>query len=262
MLWATDGGVRIGAATTVGAIAADPRIAAAYPGLGAAAGGLATPQIRRVATLGGNLAQRSRCWYYRNPHIPCFKKGAAVCPARAGNHLYGVVFDLGPCVAPHPSTLAAALLAYEARVNTNHRVGISLETLCGDGSDPTADHALSDGEIILSVELPAPLPGERGLYKRCIGRALAEWPLVEVVARLVISTGSIAHLRLAAGGVAPVPIRLTRAEAVAQGAPACAQTIANCAAAAIANAKPLASTGYKLALLRGLVQDVLERLLT
>jgi len=74
----------------------------AYPGLTAAAGGLATPQIRGVGTIGGNLAQRNRCWYYRNPHTPCLNKGGAVCPAREGNHLYGVIFDRGPCVAPHP----------------------------------------------------------------------------------------------------------------------------------------------------------------
>ena len=87
------------------------------PALPLSAQGLATPQIRHLATLGGNLAQRSRCWYFRNPHIACLKKGGSDCPARAGNHLYSVAFDLGPCVAPHPSTMAAALLAYEAKIN-------------------------------------------------------------------------------------------------------------------------------------------------
>ena len=261
MLWAADGGVTIGAAMTVAAIAAEPRISLAYPGLGAAAAGLATPQIRGVATLGGNLAQRSRCWYYRNPHNPCFKKGASMCPARAGNHLYGVIFDLGPCVAPHPSTLAAALLAYDASINTNRRAGIGVETLLGDGRDGTADHALLDGEIITSVKLPPPLDGERALYRRATGRAQAEWPLVEIVARLVIAAGSIVQLRLTAGGVAPVPLRLLNAEAVAQGAPTSARTIADCVAAATVNANPLPLTGYKLALLGGLVRDALERLL-
>ena len=108
------GALRIGASTTIAAIAASARIAA-YPGFAAAASGLATPQIRQLATLGGNLAQRSRCWYYRNPHFSCLKKGGAGCPAREGNHLYGVAFDLGPCVAPHPSTMATALLAYDAK---------------------------------------------------------------------------------------------------------------------------------------------------
>jgi xanthine dehydrogenase YagS FAD-binding subunit len=102
-------------------VAGDQRLAPAYPGLAAAAGGLATPQIRAIGTIGGNLAQRSRCWYYRNPHMACLKKGDDTCPARSGNHLYGVIFDPGPCVAPHPSTLAAALLAYDATVTTSLR---------------------------------------------------------------------------------------------------------------------------------------------
>ena len=106
--WDVAGAARIGASTSIAAIAADARLAAAYPGVAAAAGGLATPQIRHLATLGGNLGQRSRCWYYRNPHIACLKKGGDRFPARDGNHLYGVVFDLGPCVAPHPSTMATA----------------------------------------------------------------------------------------------------------------------------------------------------------
>src|SRR5262249_41475253 len=144
----------------------------------------ATPQIRNVATLGGNLAQRSRCWYYRNPHIACFKKGAGSCPARSGNHLYGVAFDLGPCVAPHPSTMATALLAYEARIDTDHRTGLSIEALLGDGRDGTADHALQPGEVITAVALPPPLAGERAHYRRAVFRSKAEWPLVEVVVRL------------------------------------------------------------------------------
>ena len=140
--WDAAGAARIGASTSIAAIAADAKLQAAYPGVAAAAGGLATPQIRHLATLGGNLAQRSRCWYYRNPHFSCLKKGGNECPAREGNHLYGVVFDLGPCVAPHPSTMAAALLAYEAKVVTNQRQGLSVEQLLGDGSNGAADHAL------------------------------------------------------------------------------------------------------------------------
>ena len=177
------GGARIGALTPIAAIAADARLTAAYPGIAAAAAGLATPQIRRVATLGGNLAQRSRCWYFRNPRIDCLKKGGAACPAREGNHLYGVAFDLGPCVAPHPSTMAAALMAYDATVRTSQRPTLAIGQLLGDGSDGTADNALHAGEMIEAIILPPPTPGERAAYRRAIGRAMAEWPLAEVVAR-------------------------------------------------------------------------------
>ena len=132
--WGANGAASIGAFTSIAAIATDARLNAAYPGIAAAALGLATPQIRHLATLGGNLAQRSRCWYFRDPHISCLKKGGSDCPARTGNHLYGVAFDLGPCVAPHPSTMAAALLAYDAKIVTSQRPGISIGELLGDGS--------------------------------------------------------------------------------------------------------------------------------
>src|SRR5262245_36359110 len=88
--WSPDGALRIGAFTTIAAIGSNERIAAAYPGIAASALGLATPQVRHLATIGGNLAQRSRCWYFRNPHIDCLKKSGTDCPARPGNRLYGV----------------------------------------------------------------------------------------------------------------------------------------------------------------------------
>jgi len=260
MDWAADGGLRIGAFTTIAAIAADSRIAQAYPGLAAAAQGLATPQIRQLATLGGNLAQRSRCWYFRNPHIACLKKGGNECPARTGNHLYGVAFDLGPCVAPHPSTMAMALFAHDATVATDKRQGLTMADLFGDGSNGTADHALAPGEMIRGVTLPPPLAGERALYKRAISRTHAEWPLVEVCARAVVSGGKFEFVRLSAGGIAPVPLRLTAAETALQGAPANAASIAHAARLAIMGANALPMTGYKLDLLKGLVQDLLEQI--
>jgi len=257
--WDGAGAARIGASTSIAAIAADARLAAAYPGIAVAAGGLATPQIRHLATLGGNLAQRSRCWYYRNPHFACLKKGGDQCPARDGNHLYGVAFDLGPCVAPHPSTMATALLAYGAKVDTNQRKGLSIEQLLGDGSNGASDHALESGEMIEAIELAPPLAGERATYRRAISRAYAEWPLAEVVVRAVVEQGAFQFMRIAAGGIAPVPIRLAAAEAAAQGSVAAPATFAAVARAASVGAKPLPMTGYKLDLLAGLVQDLLEQ---
>ena len=260
--WGPDGGAGIGALTTIAAIASDPRLAASYPGLAASAQGLATPQVRHLATLGGNLAQRSRCWYFRNPHIDCLKKGGSACPARSGNHLYGVAFDLGPCVAPHPSTMAAALLAYDARVATNRRDHLSIPELLGDGSIGGVDHALAPGEMITTIALPAPLEGERALYKRAISRTYAEWPLVELCARAVIADGAFRLVRLAAGGIAPVPLRFKTAEAALENKRADAAAIAAAARQAISGAKPLPMTGYKLDLLEGLVRDLLTQLAT
>jgi xanthine dehydrogenase YagS FAD-binding subunit len=258
--WGADGAATIGALTSIAAVAADPRIAAAYPGIAASALGLATPQVRHLATLGGNLAQRSRCWYFRDPHIACLKKGGSDCPARSGNHLYHVAFDLGPCVAPHPSTMAAALLAYDAKIITSQRPGISIGELLGDGSNGTSDHLLGPGETIRRIELSAPLPGERALYKRAISRSHAEWPLAEVCARAVVSGGAFQFIRITAGGIAPVPLRLAACEAALQGKPASATMMAEAARQATSGANPLPMTGYKLDLLQGVVHDVLERL--
>jgi xanthine dehydrogenase YagS FAD-binding subunit len=258
--WGADGAAVIGAFTTMAAIAGDARIADAYPGLAAAAQGLATPQVRHLATIGGNLAQRSRCWYFRNPHIDCLKKGGSDCPARSGNRLYGVAFDLGPCVAPHPSTMAAALSAYDASIVTNRRGGLSIAELLGDGTNGHADHLLQPGEMIKSVALKTPLRGERAAYRRAISRSYAEWPLVEICARAVVTNGVFEFVRLAAGGIAPVPLRLTASEAALEGKPATSATIADAARAATTGAKPLPMTGYKLDLLRGLVRDLMEGL--
>ena len=258
--WGTDGAATIGALTTIAAIAADARLGAAYQGIAASAQNLATPQVRHLATLGGNLAQRSRCWYFRNPHIDCLKKGGSACPARSGNHLYGVAFDLGDCVAPHPSTMAAALLAHDALVVTNRRDRLTIVELVGDGSNGRADHALAPGEMITKILLPAPLAGERAAYKRAIGRTHAEWPLVEVCARAAIADGKFQLARLVAGGVAPVPLRLAACETALLGKSATAATIAEAAAQAASGAKPLPMTAYKLDLLEGLVRDLLERL--
>ncbi|QPF86047.1 FAD binding domain-containing protein [Bradyrhizobium genosp. L] len=258
--WGTEGAARIGALTAIATIASDARIAAAYPGIAAAAHGLATPQIRHLATLGGNLAQRSRCWYFRNPQIGCLKKGGTDCPARSGNHLYHAAFDLGPCVAPHPSTMAMALLAYDATVTTDRRSRLSITDLLGDGSNGAADNLLAPGERIESIELPAPLAGERALYKRAISRTHAEWPLVEICVRAVVSAGILREVHIAAGGIAPVPLRLTASAAALQGKTADPATIAHAAELAISGAKPLPMTGYKLDLLKGLVRDAVERI--
>ncbi len=188
------------------------------------------------------------------------RKAASDCPSRAGNHLYGVAFDLGPCVAPHPSTLAAALLAYDATVATDKRSGLSIGELLGDGNNASSDHALQPGEVIKSIQLPPPLAGERAFYKRAISRTYAEWPLVELVVRAVVSGGKFEAVYVAAGGIAPVPLRLTASSARATGAAATAATADAAAKQATAGAKPLPMTGYKLDLLQGLVRDLLERL--
>jgi xanthine dehydrogenase YagS FAD-binding subunit len=156
--------------------------------------------------------------------------------------------------------LGAALIAYEAAIATDRRGALPVADFFGDGSDGTLHNRLSDGERILSVAFRPPISGERALYRRVIGRAYAEWPLVEVVARAVIAEGRFAFLRVAAGGVAPVPLRFPGVEAALRGASPAADKIREAAGLAIAGAKPLPQTGYKLQLLRELMIDLLTEL--
>lgn len=251
----------IGALVRVAAVAHDARIAAAYPGVAAAAGGLATPQIRAVATVGGALLQRTRCWYFRDPAVGCFKNGGSSCPAREGDHTFGVCFDRSPCVWPHPSTLGAALLAYDAAVDCTPGGTISVAELFGDGVDPARDHTLDEGQRLTQVMLGAPVPGERAAYVRIIGRELAEWPLVEAVVRLVVDAGRIAFARVALGGVATVPVRMNGLERALIGAPAGAEAIRAVAVDAVrtwietASIATLETTRYKLDLIPVAIAD-------
>ena len=259
--WDEAGAARLGALLPVAALAADSQLAEAYPGLARAAAALATPQVRSAGTLGGNLLQRNRCWYYRHPDIACFKKGDAGCPARTGNHLLHVCFDLGPCAAPHPSTLGMALLAYEAQVEVAGGTTRSVGELYGDGSDGRRDHQLGDQEILTAVQMPRPLDGERAAYFRATSRAQAEWPLVEALVRLTVADRVITFARVAVGGVAPIPLRLERVEEALADQQVATDLLERAASFAAEGANPLPMTGYKVGLLAGTVRETLDRAL-
>ncbi|HJS75945.1 MAG TPA: FAD binding domain-containing protein [Burkholderiales bacterium] len=259
--WDEEGRARIGALTPIATLASDPRLAAAYPGLARSAAALATPQIRAAGTFGGNLLQRNRCWYFRHPRTSCFKKGGNSCPAREGNHLLSSCFDLGPCVAPHPSTLAMALLAYEAQVEVAGSGMRALAALYGDGSDARRDHQLGPHEVLTAALMPAPLAGERAAYFRATARAAAEWPLAEALVRLGLAGGRIAFARVAVGGVAPIPLRRERVEAALLSQPADGETLRRAASHAREGAIPLPMSAYKVDLLCGTVQQALEQAL-
>ncbi len=257
--WRDDGGASLGALTTVATLGADPELRAAYPALTRAAVGLATPQVRAMATLGGNLAQRPQCWYYRSPQFDCFQSGGHGCPARDGDHRHLAVFDTGPCVAPHPSTLGMALLTYGAEVETTARGRMAVGEFFGDGSDPTRNNTLASGELIVGVHLPPPAAGERAGYFRAISRFEAEWPAVEAVARLVVDDGKVALVRVAIGGVAPVPRALPHVDHALEGAEPTSDVIAGAAALAAEGATPLPMTRWKLPLVAATVREALGR---
>ena len=253
-----DGAARIGALVRIATVADDDLIRARYPALAEAAGMLATPQIRAVGTLGGSLLQRTRCWYYRQAAFDCHKKGGDSCPARDGNHHYGVCFDRGPCVWPHPSTLGMALLTCEAEVDVHGRDPLSIAALFGDGSDPSRDHQLAPGELLTHIRLPPPLENERAGYFRAISRHLAEWPLVEVSVRLALEAGRISFARVAVGGVANIPLRLPAVEEQLIGTWPGPESFERAAARSVEGAAPLPMTQYKLTLLPPSIEKTLH----
>jgi xanthine dehydrogenase YagS FAD-binding subunit len=258
LTWAADGSAAIGAMTTIAELATDQRLAAAFPVLTATAAALATPQIRAAATLGGNLLQRNRCWYFRNPLFSCYQSGGDGCPARSGAHPFAVVIDQSPCVAPHPSSLAVALLAHDAQVRVHGRGSFPVADLYGD--DPGRDHLLQPREVLLGIDLPAPRPGERAAHQRTgYGRAEGDWPQAEVAVRLVLQDATIVFAAVAAGGVARTPLRLHEVEEALIGRPATPETIEAAARRAADRCTPLPHTTHKVAVLQGTLLEALER---
>ena len=259
-----DGGaLRIGAKRTMAEIGEHPEVRAKYPGFAEAVGGLATPQIRAVGTMAGNLLQRTRCWYFRAPQtgLRCFKRGGQTCSARKGDHLFHACFDLGPCASVHPSTVGMAMLAYDGVVDVAPGGLRPVAALLGDGTDATRDNQLEAGALITALVLPPPRAGERSAYFRAISRARSEWPLVEVLARVVVEGETIVEAAIALGGVAPVPLRATAAEAALLGKAPSDAVLAAAARAATDGASPLPMTDYKVTLVEGAVLEALERAL-
>lgn len=253
-------GYRVGSQVTVDALSRHAAIRAGYPALAIAAGSLATPQIRWMATMGGVLLQTSRCWYFRNPAFSCYKKGGDTCPAREGDHRFGVAFDTSPCAFPHPSTLGMVLLNYDAKVEINGDRVIAIRELYGDGADGAREHQLDPADVLTAVILPAPAADERGGYFRSTSRARAEWALVEASVRLVVGADNqISFARAAIGAVAPVPLLLPQVSAALEGKLATEATFSAAARLASAGASPLPQTGYKVQLIYGTVLDALTR---
>ncbi|MDS1271023.1 FAD binding domain-containing protein [Lipingzhangella sp. LS1_29] len=255
----------VGATTTLAELHSDPHIRTSYPGLAAAVAEIATPEVRSRATIGGNLLQRNRCPYYRSPDFDCHQTGADQCPAHEAGAASSLLVNLGPCVAPHPSTIALALLAHDATVLVDPEGERSVPELLGDGTDPTHDHQLAAHEILTGVRLPAPPAQECAAYHRLTRRSTAEWPLVETLVRLGIpapadqegtrprAPATIRWARVAVGGVARVPLRLRSVEDALLDRPASAETVQAAAGLAGTTDTPCQT------LVRASVLEALER---
>jgi xanthine dehydrogenase YagS FAD-binding subunit len=262
-------GIAIGSPSRVGALATLARISDSadlrrvYPALADAAGGAATPQIRNMATLGGNIAQRPRCWYYRSADFDCRKKGGTQCFAVDGENRFHAIFDTGlACVCVHPSATAAALVAYDASaeiVSPRGRKTVKLEALfVKPVNDPTRENHLEPGEIIEAVTLPAPPPGARSAYKKLKEKESFDWPLVEAAVAVDLSGGTIRSARVVLGHVAQVPWRSKEAEAVLNGARPTPEVIRKAASAAVEGAQPLSLNAFKVRLARVMLERTLR----
>jgi xanthine dehydrogenase YagS FAD-binding subunit len=215
----------------------------------------ASGQLRNLASVGGNLLQRTRCVYFQDPTKPCNKRlPGSGCPAREGeHHNLAVLGHSDHCIATHPSDMAVALAALGASVHTQGRDGartLGLDELYRlPGEHPEQETTLDPGELITAVELPAPRGG-RAHYRKVRERRSYAFALVSVAAVLSPGPdGTVAEVRLAFGGVAPIPWRATIAEAALRGQPARPETFAAALDAELAAADPLPGNAYKIPLL-------------
>ena len=267
----TDEGLNIGAMTTIADVAAHPVIRTAYAALAEAAGGLATPQIRNVGTLGGNLNQRPRCWYYRHPLVPCLKKGGDRCYALAGNTKYLCVTGGDRCYIVHPSDTAVALSVFGARVeiagNNGSRALPVGDFFTGPAFDISRETALEPGEVVTGVTLPRPgdlgADGQppRSLYLKAREREAGDFALVSVAVRLAVSNGVVQQAAVALGGVAPVPYRAAEVEEYLVGRPVDEVDAAHAGTLSIPDARPMTDNGYKVVMANNLVKQGIARLL-
>lgn len=264
---ASAGGLAIGAGVRNSDLAAHPLVRSAYPAVSQALLAGASPQLRNMATTGGNLMQRTRCRYFQDPDSACNKRApGSGCPAIAGDHHNLAVLGTSQhCVATHPSDLAVALVALDAEVvllGAGGQRRVPIDRFYRDpGDTPQLDNNAEEGDLITAVELPPPPPG-RSAYRKVRERATFAFAVVSVAAVIdVDGEGTVTGLRLALGGVAHRPWRARRAEDSLIGRPARAESFAAAIDAELRSAHPLEGNAYKLPLARSLVVSTLERLI-
>ncbi len=254
---ATPAEVEIGATATLARVAADPVVRARLPALAQAAGRAATPNVRAVATIAGNVLQRPRCWYFRQAAFPCLRKGGGVCFAQDGRNTYHAIFENHPCAAVHASDTATTLVAYGARVEIagpGGRREAPLESLLvRPGEDVHREHRLGARELIVGLRVPAPA-GVLSAYVRQAERDSSDWPLAAVAVALQVEGRTVQRASIVLGAAAAVPWRASGAERILQGRAIDEAAAQAAARAAIETAQPLGENGYKVPLFEALVR--------
>jgi len=254
---AADGGLKIGAAVRIDDLTNHPDVKRLYPALAQAAEGVGTPQIRNTATVGGNLNQRPRCWYFRNEEFNCLKKGGSRCFAVDGENQFHAIFGGGPCHIVHPSSLAVPAIALGAAFRVIGPAG-EREVAAGDyfvmpDRDPRCETVLQPNELMTHMILPAPGAVRSATYEVRFKRS-SDWPIATASVALDMSGTKIRAARVVMGAVAPVPWRVQAAERVLIGRAITEQAAMEASDAAVQDAKPMTGNGYKVQVARTAVK--------
>jgi xanthine dehydrogenase YagS FAD-binding subunit len=251
-------GLDIGALVTLTEIAEHPLIRKSYTALSDSALTVGTLQIRNVGTIGGNLCQRPRCWYYRDEEVICLKKGGTTCYAIEGENQYHAILGAGPSWIVHPSDCAPALIALGASVTIQGPTGsrtVPLEKFfILPMENVFRETILKHNEIVTSIHVPTPAAGTRSHYMKVRQKESFDWALSGAAVVLTMSGGSVKDSRVVLSGVAPIPWRSKEAEAALKGKAVDAAVADRAGAAAVAKAKPLGKNAYKVPLTRNTVR--------
>jgi xanthine dehydrogenase YagS FAD-binding subunit len=254
------GGLRIGSMTTIAEVARNPVIRSKYRALSMAASEVASPQLRHQGTIGGNLCQKPRCWYYRGEFL-CLRKGGDQCYAVEGENPYHCIFGGENCFIVHPSDTAPALVALQASVTIagpNGRRTVAVENFyMSPSQDYTRETVLEPTEIVTEIVLPPPLEGLRSSYRKVRARRTWDFALAGVALAIVFTEDQASDSRVVLSGAAPMPWRSAEAEKVVKGSRLDRGRAATAAEAAIKNAEPMEQNGYKIPLFRGLIEQQL-----
>lgn len=256
----TSSGIRIGALTTVAEIAESPLIKKLYPGLAQAAGEVASPQLRNQGTIGGNICQKPRCWYYRG-EFHCLRKGGDTCFAVSGENQFHCVLGGENCFIVHPSDTAPALLALDAQVQIVGPKGARSVAIAdffvSPARDPKKETVLAAAEIVTEILLPRPPMGLRSSYRKIRARRSWDFALAGVALALQLDGNRVIGGRVVLSGAAPVPWRSLEVEEVISGRPLDAKTVSSAKDAVMKKAQPLAQNAYKIGLFQAVIEEEL-----
>ncbi|MGP8079224.1 MAG: FAD binding domain-containing protein [Dehalococcoidales bacterium] len=259
-----DSGLNIGPLVKLDVIASNKTVQKQYPAIIKAIEVIASPQLRNAGTIGGNLVQGPRCWYYRG-QFRCWLKQGERCYARNGENSHHAIFGNGRCNQVHPSDLAPVLIALGAEINIEGKRGqrtIPLSDLFQIPHEGSRQLTILDpGEIVTGIHLPAPVPGSRSIYLKAMERKVWAFALASVAVQLVIEDGVIRNPTIVLGGVAPKPWRLPESEEILRNQKIKREAITAAAEVAVAGAQPLNGNHYKIPLVKGILTEALSSIL-